>query len=43
MKKRNFLLLIMCLCILSVSSFTNYTSDYGIAPCEHLHDNPLEF
>lgn len=41
MKKRNFLLLILCLCILSANTIGDYSGDYDISPQEHIHDNPI--
>lgn len=42
MKKRKFLLLILCVCILSANTIGNYTGDYEIIPQEHFNDIPIK-
>ena len=42
MKKRNFLLLILCVCILSANTIGNYAGDYEIIPQEHLGNIPIK-
>lgn len=42
MKKRKFLLLILCVCILSANTIGNYAGDYEIIPQEHTVRDPTK-
>lgn len=42
MKKRNFLLLILCLCVLSTNTIVNCNNDYVVTPCDHIIQTPIK-